>query len=59
MLRVVPEEGPVAAAPLSDIGRREIRSFVGEELLSLPAALDKYDVIAALGPREPVRVRDL
>lgn len=52
VLRVVPEEGPVAAAALLDIGRREIRSFVGEELLSLPATLDKYDVIAALWVRE-------
>lgn len=61
VLRVVPEEGPTGAAALLDIGRREIRSFVGEELLSLSAALDEYNVIAAIGIRESLyalRIRD-
>jgi hypothetical protein len=52
VLRVVPENGPAAAAALLDVGRRAIRCFVGPELRNLPAALEEYDLIAGLGARE-------
>ncbi len=59
VLRVVPEKGPPAAAALLDIGTRTIRSFVGSELLNLPAALDDYDLIAALWVRETLYAVDI
>jgi hypothetical protein len=52
VLRVVPEQGTLAAAALLDIGQRVIRSFVGSELLELPAVLKDYDLIAAIWTRE-------
>ncbi len=52
VLRVVPEKGPAAAAALLDVGRRVIRSFMGAELVDLPAALEEYDLIAALSAHE-------
>ena len=59
VLRVVPEKGPPAAAALLDIGTRTIRSFVGSQLLNLPAALDEYDLIAALWVRETLYALDI
>ena len=52
VLRVVPDQGSPAAAALLDIGQRVIRSFVGSELLELPAVLQDYDLIAAIRTRE-------
>lgn len=52
VLRVVPAQGPAAAAALLDIGQRVIRSFVGAELLELPTVVQNYDLIAALWTRE-------
>jgi len=59
ILRVMPEKGPPAAAALLDIGTRTIRSFVGPELLKLPAALDEYDLIVALWVRETLYALDI
>jgi hypothetical protein len=54
-----PSKGPAAAAALLDIGTRTIRSFVGSELFNLPAALDHYDLIAALWVRETLYALDI
>jgi hypothetical protein len=52
VLRVVPENGPAAAAALLDVGDRVVRSFIGSELFELPAVLEDYDLIAALWVRD-------
>jgi len=52
VLRVVPENGPAAAAALLDVAGHAIRCFVGPELSNLPAALEEYDLITGLWVRE-------
>jgi DNA-binding transcriptional regulator YdaS (Cro superfamily) len=62
VLRLVPAgQSPVVAA-LLDVGAHVIRSFVGPEIPELRAALEKFDLIAALGPREALHtmhIRDV
>lgn len=55
LLRVVPDKGPVAAAALLDIRSRTIRTFVGDELAELGAALEAFDLVAALWVRETLQ----
>ena len=55
LLRVVPDKGPVAAAALLDIGSRTIRTFVGDELAELGAALEAFNLVAALWVREALQ----
>lgn len=52
LLRVVPDKRPVAAAALLDVGSREIRTFVGDELDQLRAAIEAFDLVAALWVRD-------
>ncbi len=59
VLRIVPKTGSPAAAALLDIGHHAIRSFVGPELLDLPAILEDFDVIAALWARETLYALDI
>jgi hypothetical protein len=52
VLRVVPEHGPPAAAALLDVGAHAVETFVGDELARLPAAVEEFDLVAALWVRE-------
>ena len=52
VLRIVPDDGPPAAAALLDVTARAIKTFVGDELAQLPAAIGAFDVVAALRVRE-------
>ena len=52
VLRVVPDHGSPAAAALLDVGARAIKTFVGDELAQLPAAIEAFDLVASLRVRE-------
>jgi hypothetical protein len=52
VLRIVPDQGPPAAAALLDVAARAIKTFVGDELAQLPAAIAAFDLVAALRVRE-------
>lgn len=51
VLRVVPEDGPAAAAALLDVNHRTIRTFIGKELDDLRRALENFDLVAGLSIR--------
>jgi hypothetical protein len=61
-LRRVIVHGFPAAKPqaivLLDVGRREINTFVGEEIVAAKQRLDDYDVIAAVAVRALLRALD-
>lgn len=59
VLRVLPDRGPAAAAALLDVGAHTIQTFVGDELASLRTALERFDLVAALGVRETLRALDV
>jgi len=52
VLRLVPEHGLPTAAALLDVGAHAVETFVGDELVRLPAVVKKFDLVAALWVRE-------
>jgi len=52
IVRVVPDEGPIAAVAVLDLASRQISSFAAAEIDNARAAVAGYELIAAVKPRE-------
>lgn len=52
IIRVVPEPRRIRAAALVDLQRRDIQTFVGDEVSLLPGLLEHYDLVGGIAVRE-------
>ncbi|MEW6741826.1 MAG: hypothetical protein AB1486_03620 [Planctomycetota bacterium] len=59
VMRAVPAPARPRAIALLDIGAHSIQTFVGDELLALPGALEEFDLVAGLSVRETLEALHL